>query len=253
MQLIYGHRGASGYAPENTLEAFALAAKMGADGVELDVHIAADGELVVAHDEAVDRVADGSGLICRMTTAQLKKLRFNRTHPEYERATIPTLREVFELLKPTPLRINVELKNSYIVYEGLEEKCLKLADEMGMSDRILYSSFNHHSMLRMKAIDAGIPCGLLYEATMVEPWSYGHRLGMNAIHPHFSELQVADEARRAHALGLMVNVWTVNEEQDILNCLRADADIIIGNYPDRAMRLRDALANEAQGREKAPD
>ncbi len=244
MQLIYGHRGASGYAPENTLEAFELAAKMGADGVELDVHIAKDGELVVAHDEAVDRVANGSGLICQMTTAQLKKLRFNKTHPEYEHATIPTLREVFELLKPTGLRINVELKNSYIVYEGLEEKCLKLADEMGLSDRILYSSFNHHSMLRMKAIDKSIPCGLLYEATMLESWNYGHRLGMNAIHPHFSELQVKDEVKMAHALGLQVNVWTVNEEQDIANCLRAGADIIIGNYPDRAMALRDRLSGE---------
>lgn len=244
MQWIYGHRGASGYAPENTLEAFELAAKMGADGVELDVHIAKDGELVVAHDEAVDRVANGSGLICRMTTAQLKRLRFNRTHPEYEHATIPTLREVFELLKPTKLRVNVELKNSYILYEGLEEKCLKLADEMGMSDRILYSSFNHHSMLRMKAIDGNIPCGLLYEATMVEPWSYARRLGMNAIHPHFSELQVEDEAKQAHALGLQVNVWTVNEEEDIVRCLRAGADILIGNYPDRAMKLRDRLAGE---------
>ena len=244
MQLIYGHRGASGYAPENTLEAFELAAKMGADGVELDVHIARDGELVVAHDEAVDRVANGSGLICQMTTAELKKLRFNRTHPEYENATIPTLREVFEILKPTDLRVNVELKNSYIIYEGLEEKCLKLADDMGMSDRILYSSFNHHSMLRMKAIDRSIPCGLLYEATMMESWNYGHRLGMDAIHPHFSELQVKDEVKQAHALGLKVNVWTVNEEKDIVHCLRAGADILIGNYPDRAMKLRDRLAGE---------
>ena len=244
MQLIYGHRGASGYAPENTLEAFELAAKMGADGVELDVHIARDGELVVAHDEAVDRVANGSGLICQMTTAELKKLRFNRTHPEYENATIPTLREVFEILKPTNLRVNVELKNSYIIYEGLEEKCLKLADDMGMSGRILYSSFNHHSMLRMKAIDRSIPCGLLYEATMVESWNYGHRLGMDAIHPHFSELQVKDEVKQAHALGLKVNVWTVNEEKDIVHCLRSGADILIGNYPDRAMKLRDRLAGE---------
>ena len=244
MQRIYAHRGASGYAPENTLEAFELAASMGADGVELDVHVAKDGELVVAHDEAVDRVANGSGLICRMTTAELKRLRFNKTHPEYENATIPTLREVFELLKPTGLKINVELKNSYIVYENLEEKCLKLADDMGMSDRILYSSFNHHSMLRMKAIDPSIPCGLLYEATMIESWNYAHRLGVNAIHPHFSELQVKDEVSHAHALGLDVNVWTVNDEADIVNCLRAGADIIIGNYPDRAIRLRDAMAGD---------
>ena len=238
MQLIYGHRGASGYAPENTLEAFELAAKMGADGVELDVHIAKDGELVVAHDEAVDRVANGTGLICEMTTAELKKLRFNKTHPEYEKATIPTLREVFELLKPTGLNINVELKNSRILYPGLEEKCVRLADELGMTDRILYSSFNHHSLARIKAIDPKLPFGLLYEATMVESWNYAHRLGADAIHPHFSELLVPGEAAQAHALGLKVNVYTVNEEKDVRDCLLAGADILIGNYPDRALKVR---------------
>lgn len=238
MQLIYGHRGASGYAPENTLEAFELAAKMGAEGVELDVHIAKDGELVVAHDETVERVSDGTGLICSMTTAELKKLHFNKTHPEYEKATIPTLREVFELLRPTGLHINVELKNSRILYEGLEEKVIRLAEDTGMTDKVLYSSFNHYSMMHIKEIDPSIPCGLLYDATLVEPWKYASSLKMDAIHPHFSELQIPGEAAAAHALGLKVNVWTVNEEEDVLMSLKAGADIIISNYPDRALKVR---------------
>ncbi|MBQ6528571.1 MAG: glycerophosphodiester phosphodiesterase [Clostridia bacterium] len=238
MQLIYGHRGASGYAPENTLEAFELAAKMGAEGVELDVHIAKDGELVVAHDETVERVSDGTELICSMTTAELKKLHFNKTHPEYEKATIPTLREVFELLRPTGLHINVELKNSRILYEGLEEKVIRLAEDTGMTDKVLYSSFNHYSMMHIKEIDPSIPCGLLYDATLVEPWKYASSLKMDAIHPHFSELQIPGEAAAAHALGLKVNVWTVNEEEDVLMSLKAGADIIISNYPDRALKVR---------------
>ena len=241
MQKIYGHRGASGYAPENTLEAFELAAKMGADGVELDVHIAKDGELVVAHDELVDRVADGTGLICSMTTAELKKLHFNKTHPEYKNATIPTLREVFELLKPTGLHINVELKNSVIRYPQLEEKCIKLADEMGMRDRILYSSFNHYSIQHIKEIDASLPCGLLYEATMVEPWKYAAALHVNAIHPHFTELQTPGEADATHALGMQVNVWTVNKEEDVPQTLQAGADIVISNYPDVALKVRNSM------------
>lgn len=241
MQVIYGHRGASGYAPENTLEAFELAAKMGAAGVELDVHIAKDGELVVAHDETIDRVADGTGLICEMTTTELKKYHFNKTHPEYAKATIPTLREVFELLKPTGLHINAELKNSRIVYEGLEEKCIRLADELGMTDRVLYSSFNHHSMLRVKEIDPKLPCGLLYDCMLIEPWNYAAKLGVDAIHPHFSELLIPGEAEKAHALGLKVNVWTVNEEQDIRDSLAAGADIVISNYPDRALKVLASL------------
>ena len=239
MQKIFGHRGASAYAPENTLEAFAMAAQMGADGVELDVHIARDGEIVVAHDERVDRVAFGTGLICQMTTAELKRLRFNRTHPEFTSATLPTLREVFELLKPTGLMINVELKNSKIVYEGLEEKCVRLADEMGMTDRVLYSSFNHHSLRRLREIDPSVPFGLLYEATMVEAWNYAHALGADAIHPHFSELLVPEEADRAHALGIAVNVYTPNTEEEILFSLNAGADTVITNCPDLGVRLRD--------------
>ena len=234
-QWVYGHRGASGYAPENTLEAFELAAQQGAHGVELDVHLSRDGELVVAHDETIERVSDGTGRLCDHSLSELKRLRFNKTHPEYQNARIPTLGEVFELLAPTGLKVNVELKNSLIDYPDLEERCVELAARMGMTQRVLYSSFNHHSLLRLKAIDPSIPCGILYECTMVKPWEYAHALGMNALHPHFSELQVPGECDSAHALGLEVNPWTVNEEADILMACRAGADRLITNYPDRAL------------------
>ena len=177
------------------------------------MHVCKDGELIVAHDETIDRVSDGSGLICEMTTAELKKHRFNKTHPEYKNATVPTLGEVYELLKPYGLHINVELKNSRIRYPHLEEKCVELAAKMGMSDRILYSSFNHHSLLYLKQLDPTLKCGTLYDATLIRPWDYAHNLGMNAIHPHFSELQIEGECAHAHALGLEVNPWTVNEEK----------------------------------------
>ena len=86
---IFAHRGASAYAPENTLEAFDLAAKMGADGVELDVHLCRSGEIVVAHDETVDRVSSGSGRIRELSLSELKSFVFNRTHPEYANARMP--------------------------------------------------------------------------------------------------------------------------------------------------------------------
>ena len=95
--LVWGHRGASGYAPENTMAAFEKAVEMGADGIELDVQLTKDGELVVIHDETIDRVSDGSGWVKDYAYAKLIKHNFNRTHPEYEHAQIPTLEE-------TPMR-----------------------------------------------------------------------------------------------------------------------------------------------------
>ncbi len=242
MQKVYAHRGASGYAPENTLEAFELAAKQGAHGVELDVHLSKDGEIVVIHDETIDRVSTGMGRVLDMTVSQLKQYIYNKPHPSYEKAALPTLREVFELLHPTGLSVNVELKNNIYPYEGIEQKCVDLAAEMGMTDRVLYSSFNHHALLRVKQIDPSLPCGLLYEATMVRPWAYAVALGMDALHPFMAELLVKDECRLAHAAGLQVNPWTVNEEDHLRMVFAAGADIVITNYPDRALAILKELS-----------
>lgn len=93
---VWAHRGASAYAPENTLEAFLLAAEQGADGVELDVQLTKDGEMVVVHDEEIDRVSDGSGFVKDYTLAELKNLNFNKTHLEYQNVKIPTLATVYK-------------------------------------------------------------------------------------------------------------------------------------------------------------
>ena len=235
--LIFAHRGASGAAPENTLEAFDLAARMGAHGVELDVHLCRTGELVVAHDETVNRVSDGTGRICDLSLSELKSLVFNRTHPEVKNARIPLLSEVFQLLLPTGLSINIELKNSIIDYPDLERKVLEAADREFDLSRVIFSSFNHHSMLRMKKLNPAVPCGLLYEAVMFRSWEYAKQLGMDAVHPHFSEiLNVSGECAAARAAGIHVNTWTVNHPEDIDAVLREKADILITNYPDQALK-----------------
>lgn len=241
MSKVYAHRGASGYAPENTLEAFKLAAEQGAQGVELDVHICKSGEIVVIHDETVDRVADGTGTVADMTLAELKALNVSKPIPGFAPTRIPTLEEVYELLLPTGLHVNVELKTGYVDYPGLVEKCIALADKMGMRDRVLYSSFNHRSLLEVKAIDATLPCGLLYEAVMIEPWKYATENGMNALHPHLSEVRCADLVPTAHGNRLEVNPWTVNTVEEIRMCALAGCDRIITNYPDRAVEVLKSL------------
>lgn len=108
---VWAHRGASGYAPENTLEAFKKAEKMKADGVELDVQLTKDGELVVIHDETVDRVSGEKGFVKDYTLKELKRLNVSKHMPSYDKKTrIPTLDEVFDLLKNTEMTINIELK-----------------------------------------------------------------------------------------------------------------------------------------------
>lgn len=238
--LICAHRGASGYAPENTLEAFQLAIAQKAEAVELDVHLSRDRELVVAHDERIDRVSNGTGYIGQMSLKDIKKHLFNATHPEYREAKAPTLEEVFDLLQETDILINVELKNSRLPYEGMEERCIDLAARKGMSDRVIYSSFNHHSLLRVKAIKSDAVCGLLYDCCMIDPWDYAKNLGIEALHPHYSELILNPrECEEAHLAGLHVNTWTVNDDRDMKRMIQLGADMMITDFPDRAIAVRD--------------
>ena len=143
---VWAHRGASGYAPENTLDAFRKAVEMGADGIELDVQMTKDGELVVIHDETIDRVSNGKGWVKDYTYEELKKFNFNKTHQEYTKEEIPTLEQVYRLIKPTNLTINVEIKTGIYFYPGIEEKLYLLEKEKGMQGKIIYSSFNHFKL-----------------------------------------------------------------------------------------------------------
>ncbi len=236
---IFAHRGASGYAPENTLEAFALAAQQGAEGVELDVHLTRDHQILVAHDERIDRVSDGSGLISMLSVKDIKKHLFNRPHPEYQEARAPLLEEVLELLSPLGLQINIELKNSQIPYEGLEAKCLELVAKMGMEDRVFYSSFNHYSMLKMKSLNKHAVCGLLYDCCLISPAHYLKTSGLDALHPQYSDLLLNREAyEEVKAKGGQINVWTVNFDQEMRRVMEAGADVLITNFPDRALAVR---------------
>ena len=142
---VYAHRGASAYAPENTLPAFALAMEQGADGIELDIHLTKDGELVVIHDEKVDRTTNGTGLVKDYTLAELRGLCADNGMEGFSEARIPTLREVLALVKPSDMMVNIEIKTGILWYDGIEEKALRLVQDMGMQDRVIWSSFNHYS------------------------------------------------------------------------------------------------------------
>lgn len=235
---VWAHRGASAYAPENTLEAFLLAAEQGADGVELDVQLTKDGEMVVVHDEEIDRVSDGSGFVKDYTLAELKILNFNKTHPEYQDVKIPTLREVYEALKPTGVTINVELKTGIFWYKDLEKKVLELTKEMEMEDRVIYSSFNHYSIQQMKKIVPEAETAYLYSDVILNVAEYAKNTKVDGLHPAVYHVKMADFLKEYLGSNLNVRVWTVNEKADMKWLIDAGVTAIITNYPDMAVQIK---------------
>lgn len=235
---VWAHRGASAYAPENTLEAFLLAAEQGADGVELDVQLTKDGEMVVVHDEEIDRVSDGSGFVKDYTLAELKILNFNKTHPEYQDVKIPTLREVYEALKPTGMTINVELKTGIFWYKDLEKKVLELTKEMEMEDRVIYSSFNHYSIQQMKKIVPEAETAYLYSDVILNVAEYAKNTKVDGLHPAVYHVKMVDFLKEYLGSNLNVRVWTVNEKADMKWLIDAGVTAIITNYPDMAVQIK---------------
>ena len=235
--LVWAHRGASGYAPENTLAAFQKAVDLDADGVELDIQLTKDDQIVVIHDETIDRTSDGKGWVKDYTLEELRAFNYNRTKPEYKHADIPTMREVFELLKPTGLFINIEIKTGVVFYEKIEEKILALTKEMGMDDRVCSSSFNHYTVTRIHELKPDAEVGFLYADGPIDMPSYGVKHGVNALHPALYNLQYDGFVKECKEKGLKLNVWTVNERPYMEMCCQYGVDAIITNYPDIAKEV----------------
>ncbi len=231
---IWAHRGASGYMPENTLKSFEEAVRRGADGVELDIQYTKDGKIVVCHDETIDRTSNGTGWLKDYTFDELRKLNFNKTHPETGDAEIPLMSEVFDLLAPTNLCINIELKTGIFDYDGIEKEIVAMTHAKGFENRVIYSSFNHYSVMRIKEADPAAKTAFLYEDGPIDFIPYALKYNVDAIHPWVYNLRYPGLMADAKAHGLKVNVWTVNTEEDLAYCDQMGADAIITNLPDVA-------------------
>ena len=237
MTSIWAHRGASQRAPENTLPAFEIAVELGADGVELDVQRTADGELVVIHDETVDRTTNGTGAVARLTSDEIRALDASAGLPGFGGTRVPTLRQVMELLRGTGLQVNVELKTSIERYPGIEREALALVDELGMREQVVWSSFRHASVTELVGDVAAGQLALLMSDVLVRPWSYAAELGVGALHPGLHLLQEPGWVTHAHEAGLQVRTWTVDDPEHLQMAARAGVDAVITNVPDVARAL----------------
>lgn len=239
--LNIAHRGASAVAPPNTLAAFRRAAELGADGVELDVHLSADGVPVVIHDFTVDGTTDGTGRVRGLPLAALRELDAgSRFDPAFAGERIPTLEEVFAEVGDR-LLINVELKSMPgNDYPGLEAAVAALIRRHGLTDRVLVSSFNPFALRRFRRVMPEVPLGFLYEMVILSRLArravaWMPHLQFQAIHPWW-EMITPETVRRAHAQGRRVVAWTVDDPAAMARLVEWGVDAIITNYPDRMSR-----------------
>ncbi|MFD2331495.1 glycerophosphodiester phosphodiesterase [Cohnella sp. GCM10020058] len=232
---IWGHRGAYSSAPENTLVGFQMATRMGVDGVELDIQLTKDGEVVVIHDETVDRTSNGQGWVKDFTLSEIKKLNFNkRGLIEPLSMEVPTLAEVLELLGPTGLTINIELKTGVVYYDGIESIALKLAEKHNMSDRIVWSSFNHYSVQKIKQLEPSSKTALLCGGGILVTGEQCEKVGAEALHPSVHMLRYPALAEDCRKRGVLIRTWTVTSDEELQLARELDVDTVIVNRIDWA-------------------
>lgn len=227
--LIIGHRGASAAAPENTLAACALAMGYGADGIELDVRLSADGWPVVIHDAEVDRVAlSATGTVSNLTVSELQQIDLGHGQ------TVPTLDDLFELLGRQPL-YNIELKSLGMTDLGLEAAVADRIAAHNLNDRVLVSSFDPLSLRRIRShLPQSTPLGFLHEHRATR--FLGQFIPAQADHPH-STLVDAEYINWAHSRGYLINVWTVDDPDEMLRLAQLGVNAIITNKPDLACEV----------------
>ncbi|MXX49458.1 MAG: glycerophosphodiester phosphodiesterase [Chloroflexi bacterium] len=225
--LVFGHRGASADAPENTLAAFELAAQHGAHGIELDVHLTRDQQLAVIHNATVDATTNGSGAVAEVSLAQLKELDAGSWFaPEFAGERIPTLDEVFAAVGRR-LFVNVEIKSAV---PGIEHALAACIAQRQMEARVLVSSFDAGILRRLRPL-LDVPLGFLCPF-VDSAWLDAKRNQQMyaALHPWHASID-SELMRRARESGFMVNAWTVNDSARACQLKKLGVNGIITDQP----------------------
>ncbi|MGJ7912028.1 glycerophosphodiester phosphodiesterase [Neobacillus sp. LXY-1] len=236
MTQIFAHRGYSAAYAENTMGSFIAAEKAGADGLELDVQLTRDGEIVVIHDEKVNRTTNGSGFVKDFLFKDLRKLNADKNGPKKE--PIPSLEEVLEWLKSNKMVCNIEFKNGLIPYEGMEEKVVELVHKYRLEDRIVFSSFNHYSIVYCYRIAPEIETAPLFIEAIYMPWIYSKSIRAKGIHPKHSN--ISDQVIiTTMENGIAVRPYTVNQDRDMKRLFQINCTAIITDDPVKAIKIRE--------------
>lgn len=241
--LVIGHRGAAGEAPENTLASFELALRQGADGLELDIHMSADGEIVVCHDATVDRTTNGSGAIAALSWERLRRLDAGSYYAErFAGERLPLLAEVLQLTPPGKL-LNIEIKCA--ATSQLVARLPELLRASARMEDVVISSFDHKALMALHGAEPQLRLGLLYSANLVHHWQLAATSDMPvySLHPAY-RLIGAEDVAEAGRHGLAVFPYTINAPEDMLAAASAGVSGIITDYPARLRALFPGKGNK---------
>lgn len=236
---IFAHRGSSAYAPENTLAAFKLAVQQHADAIELDAKLSADGQVVVMHDDTVDRTTNGTGQVKSLSLPELKRLDAgSKFNPAYSSERIPTLAEVFETVGQQ-IFINVEVKNYTSPIDDLSDKVISLVKEYGLESSVMLSSFNMIALIRARSLLPKIPLGLITVRGLGDLTLRSKlvRLGpLFAFHPNYLDVtpKLVGAAHRANS---RIHTYTVNQPDTMQQLFTAGVDGIFTDDPPLAHKV----------------
>jgi glycerophosphoryl diester phosphodiesterase len=238
--MVFAHRGFSFIAPENTIPAFKKAFELGADGIELDVQLSADGEVMVIHDTNLERTSNGVGKVSDHTLSSLKKLDAGSWFSkEYKGVSIPTLGEVFSLISKN-IVINVELKSNPDQVIDLPAKVTSLIKELGNQERVLISSFKIEMIKEIQQLLPEVKIGLLAQPSILgfkTRNQIAKTLPHDALHPFFRDVS-SRMIKRYNKTGKRIHAYTVNKEEHMRKLFEMGVHGIFTDHPDIAMRIR---------------
>ena len=224
---LYAHRGVMALHPENTMSSFQAALEAEADGIEADVHMTKDGQLVLIHDETIDRTTDGQGRIAEMTLSELKQINAGVAFDVFEH--IPTLEELIDLCQGTSLRLNLEIKTDIERYPGIEERLIDVLRNQRLPfEQVVLSSFNHSTLKRMNELAPNIETALLLSQPLFDLVHYAHRIGAIAIHPGVRTL-TDREIDTLQECGLSIRPYTIKTVEQLDRFRRLGVDGVFVN------------------------
>jgi len=237
--IIIAHRGASSFAPENTMAAFRKAYELNADGIEFDVKLSKDGEMVIIHDQTLDRTTNGHGRVIETKLQDLRSLDAGSSFSEsFAGEKIPLLCEVLEEFSDFST-INIEITNYASIGDGLANKICKLVKDMRMERNVIFSSFHPYNLLVVKNKLPMVPAALLAlpgKSGRIARSNLLRWLSPDFIHPYYQDVS-AEYIDKQHKKSRKVNAWTVDEESDIKKVFEEGVDGIITDNPQLARKV----------------